>query len=386
MSRYEPLLEAVATALDEVGACGVTAQPVQTVVVAVSGGPDSVCLFHAMDALLFGRSGRPPRCTGQLHVAHLHHGLRGAEADQDAAFVNELAERADCPVTIGRADIRHDARAWHVSTQVAARERRYRFLREVAGQNGADWIAVAHTANDQAETLLFRLLRGTGPAGLAGMRPLREGRIIRPLLRVTRDGVLDYLKRHQVAFREDQSNLDRHYTRNRLRLELLPQLARDYNPNIITTLARTATVMDEEQQLVEALLQSFWEESLIEMAPDRLVFHRSVIVRQPMAVRRWWLRRALYLVGEEATAGERGRGDAEGGPVQEIKAGSGVVNEVLRRIGRAHDDLVDVRGGFIVRSSGETVLVARSVASGPQSPLARPAGAQRHRGTVTHGG
>lgn len=357
MSRNEPVLAAVTSALSELDLCPVEATPVQTVLVAVSGGPDSICLTDALSRLVGWRpddqragsratikqSGkRSSRFAGQLHLAHLHHGLRGVAADADADFVQARARAYGWPVTVGQVDAKREANRLKLSLQAAARECRYRFLKETAARVGAAWIAVAHTANDQAETLLLRLLRGSGPDGLAGMPMVREGRIVRPLLRVTREAVFDYLVRRELPFRQDRSNEDRHYTRNRLRAELLPLLARDYNPAIITRLAATARLMAEERQLVEELLAGNWREGLLAAEPGRLIFDRGVIGRQPRAVQRWWLRRALRLLA--------------GGPSGTAKA----CEEVLRDVSRSTPRTVMLRGGVTVKMTETTIDVKRT--------------------------
>jgi len=348
MSGHEPVLAAVAAALDELGLCPAEATPVQTVLVAVSGGPDSICLLDALSRLIGWRpdglrasikqSGKQSgRFAGQLHLAHLHHGLRGKAADEDAVFVQARARDYGWPVTVGRIDARREAASMKLSLQAAARECRYRFLKETAERVGASWIAVAHTANDQAETLLLRLLRGSGPDGLAGMPMVREGRIVRPLLRVTREAVIDYLTRRGLSFRQDRSNEDRHYTRNRVRAELLPLLARDYNPAIVARLAATARLLAEERQLVEELLAGNWREGLLAAEPGRLIFDRTVISRQPPAVQRWWLRRALRLL--------------VGGPTGTAKA----CEETLRSLRGAASRTVMLRGGLTVRMTATTI-------------------------------
>jgi tRNA(Ile)-lysidine synthase len=342
MSRNEPVLSAVSAGLQEVGACAATAAPLDTVVVAVSGGPDSVCLLDALSRLLTPRRrGRSTPLAGLIHVAHLHHGLRGKEADRDAAFVRRLARRQGWPVTIGTADIRGEAARLKQSIQVAAREHRYRFLHGLADRIGASWIAVAHTANDQAETLLLRLLRGTGPDGLAGMPVVREGRIVRPLLRVTRGAVLDYLGRRGLRYRRDRSNRDPHYTRNRIRADLLPRLARDYNPAIVSVLATTAGLVAEEQQMVDELLSRVWRGSLVAMEPHALAFDRVTIARQPSVVQRWWLRRALRLISGGAAGTARS------------------LQEVLGGLHGARPRSVALGGGLLVQITPEQIRISR---------------------------
>lgn len=192
-----------------------------------------MALLHALVALGY----RP-------HVCHLNHRWRGAASDADAAFVRELAGRLGLPATIGRLRRRPAAR-----TEEAARRARYAFFERVARRTGWRTLVLAHTADDQVETFLLRLMRGAGPLGLSAMWPERQiGRlhVLRPLLNVSRPQVLAYLARHGLTYRQDASNADRRFLRNRIRHELLPLLERDYNPGIRAVLRRTAEVLRAE--------------------------------------------------------------------------------------------------------------------------------------------
>jgi len=198
--------------------------------VGVSGGADSVALLHALLALGY----RP-------HVCHLNHCWRGAASDADAAFVRQLARQLGLPVTIQARKVAH--------SEDAARRARQIFFERVAKKTGSSTLVLAHTADDQAETFLLRLLRGAGPAGLGGMwadRRIGQLRVVRPLLEVTRSEIIKYLKSHHLTWREDASNADRRYLRNRIRHELLPLLERDYNPGIRKVLRRTAEILRAE--------------------------------------------------------------------------------------------------------------------------------------------
>lgn len=215
--------------------------------VAVSGGADSVALLHALWTRTRGRRGR-------LVVAHLNHGIRGASAEADARFVRVLARRLGIPCVIGRTDVPVLARRRKLSIEMAAREARYAFLAKTARKVGACAVATAHTADDQAETVLLKLLRGAGPAGLSGIPA--ETRIdgicvVRPLLRATRRDVLAYLRSRKLDWREDETNRDPRFLRNRVRHELLPLLERDYNPAIRATLGRTAEVLGAEDEWMD---------------------------------------------------------------------------------------------------------------------------------------
>jgi tRNA(Ile)-lysidine synthase len=223
------LVNSVADALRAAGV-----QPGSRVVVAVSGGVDSMVLLHAL-----ARS--PLRLA--LRVAHIHHGLRGRSADRDAAMVAAAAERCGLPVSVVRLTAATRPRA--TSVQVWARDARYAALEAIRKRVRAAWVLTAHTENDQAETVLLNLLRGTGVRGLAGIPRVRD-RILRPLLDVSRSLIAAYADRHQVAFRDDPSNRSVAYRRNRIRHRLLPLLAQEYNPRIVETLAGLATHARED--------------------------------------------------------------------------------------------------------------------------------------------
>ncbi len=211
------------------------------VVVAVSGGADSMVLLHCLLRLR-------EEWSLALHVAHFDHGLRETSR-QDARFVEEIAATWGVPVTTG---------AWGEkvprgrSLQAEARRARYRFLEQVASQVGATKVALGHHRDDQAETVLLHLLRGSGLRGLRGMMPLSDGRLIRPLLEVGREAIEGYVKRHHLSFVEDASNQNTRYLRNRIRSKLLPVLQRDYNPALPRTLARMAAFLAEDEGYLEA--------------------------------------------------------------------------------------------------------------------------------------
>lgn len=212
------------------------------VLVAVSGGADSVALLHVLQHLRL-------RLGLRLAVAHLHHGIRGAAADADAAFVRRLARQLGLPFVEEHRDVPQQAQAAGLSLEMAARAARYAFFARMAHQLGAAAVAVAHTADDQAETILLRLARGAGPQGLGGMEPVsrRAGlKIIRPLLSIRRAEIVAFLKMHRLRWREDASNRDPHFLRNRVRHEILPLLAKRLNPQIHAALLRLAAVLREE--------------------------------------------------------------------------------------------------------------------------------------------
>ena len=245
--------------------------PGQALVVGVSGGPDSLCLLHVLRELA-------PDLALRLHVAHLHHGLRGVDADADAAFVQETAVAWGLPVTIEHADVAALAQQTGMSLEEAARHARYSFLARVAERNGARAIAVGHTADDQVETVLMHFLRGSGLAGLRGMQPVSDfgfwmrgaepaaaiggAVLLRPMLSVSRAEILDYCADHGLTPRFDRSNEDTTFFRNRLRHELLP-LLETYNPQIRRILLNSATVLADDYEHLRGQLQAAWSQVIV---------------------------------------------------------------------------------------------------------------------------
>ncbi len=212
------------------------------VVAAVSGGVDSMVLLDVLVRLA-------PRLGLRLHVAHIHHGLRGRSADRDAALVAEAAARCGLPVSVTRLDAA--TRPRRTSVQVWARSARYAELEAIRRRVRAAWILTAHNRNDQAETVLLNLLRGAGPRGLAGI-PTARGCILRPLLGAWRAEIERYAAARGVRFREDPSNRSTAYRRNRIRRDLLPMLAREYNPRIAEALAALAEQSREDDDALTA--------------------------------------------------------------------------------------------------------------------------------------
>ena len=287
--RLPSLVAAVDRALR---ASGIPARG-SALVVGLSGGADSVALTDALAALRRRRGLR-------LVAAHLDHGLRPGSAD-DAEFCAALCRRLDVPFRRGEADVRARAARERGGLEQAARRERYSFLRRVRDDEKATAIAVAHTRDDQAETLLLRLLRGAGATGLAGMRP-RNGDLLRPLLAVSREEVLAHLRERGLGWREDPSNADPAHRRNRVRHELLPYLEERFNPAIRAALARTAGLLADEaahvrQEADEHLAIAARQEG------DALVLARAPLAAAPPAVARAVLRQALLRTGGLAQVG-----------------------------------------------------------------------------------
>ena len=237
----------------------------ETVVVGISGGPDSVALLRVLHGL--ARKG----LAIDLVAAHLHHGLRGAAADADQAFVERLAKRLGIPCETGRADIRREAAAGGIGLEEAGRLARRRFLAEVARRHGARKIALGHHADDRAETVLFNILRGTGVEGLAVLGPraplvASEGlEIIRPLIDVPRALILAYLRRLRQPWREDETNRADAHTRNRLRKRLLPLMRKEINPKVEEALARLSDQAAAAAEVLGDAVDAVWRQIVREM-------------------------------------------------------------------------------------------------------------------------
>ncbi|MFZ5816534.1 MAG: tRNA lysidine(34) synthetase TilS [Bacillota bacterium] len=275
-------------------------------IVAVSGGPDSVALLHLLHRLA-------PAWSLRLHVFHLDHGLRGAESAADARYVSELAQGLGHPVSVVRL-APGELKGKPGSLQANARRRRYQAIRELAARVGATKVATGHHRDDQAETVLMRLLRGAGLKGLAGIPPIRsEGNLtlIRPMLTIPRKQIELYCAEHKLFPRLDASNAQADYLRNRVRLELLPLLAQSYNPAIEANLAQLAELVREEDALLERLARQAFDRcrtappSLEETHPVPAVELDGARLREePLALARRVVRLAARAVlGPEADLG-----------------------------------------------------------------------------------
>ena len=297
-----------------------------TVLVAVSGGADSMALLDVLNTVV-------PRRRWRLAVAHLHHGIRGRSADEDTAFVKRQARTFGLRAIVGRADVPALARRRGISVEMAAREARYDFLARTAKRMGAAVVATAHTADDQAETILLKLLRGAGPEGLSGMpyaTVLHDCQVVRPLLDVRRPAILAYLRQRGVPWREDDSNRDVAFLRNRVRHELLPLLETRFNPQVRTALTRLGRIMEAENEWLDALTKELMEG--VYSADGRGGLSCSALRNLPLAARRrvvrlWLARSGVPQESLDFDAVERVQGlvEREGGQASVSLAGGWAV-------------------------------------------------------------
>jgi tRNA(Ile)-lysidine synthase len=303
-------------------------RPGQRVGVAVSGGADSVCLLHVLAALGY-----------ELHVLHLDHNLRGEESRGDAAFVRDLAERLGLPVTI------REAKLAEGNLEQAGRQARLAFFRAMMAAGVVERVATGHTRSDQAETVLFRFLRGSGSAGLAGIRPVTSDGMVRPLIEIDRAEVEAFLRERGISWREDSTNRSPRFARNQIRHDLLPQLAREWNPAIGEMLAHTAVWAQGEE--------AYWEEELNRLSPGRLQEKNGAVLLSlagnlAEAAARRLIRRAM----------ERAKGDLRGIEFRHVEA---VLAMARRTQGHGH---VSVPGLEVVRSFAWIRLSGQTPAPG----------------------
>ena len=347
----EAIVASVRQVLQEVGL-----EADASLVVAVSGGVDSTVLLDVLDDLGY-----------RLHVAHLDHALRPDSAD-DGRFVASEAKRRGLPCSVERRDVKAYARTEGLSLEEAGRRQRYAFFDQVADRTGAEFIALGHHADDQAETVLLRLLRGSGATGLGGMEIVREGRYLRPLLCVRRAAIEKYVQQRGLRYREDPSNRDWRFLRNRVRGELMP-LLKSYNSNITEVLNRTAALLKAEDDLLAELAQEALDTVICERFNDKVALDSNRLLAYHIAIQRRVLRAVLQ--GLAAADGpfnfariEQVRGWIEAGDKRLRVLGAGLRGQgcgtryILRRGQRPPIvRCFDIPGALVLREHGAKIRV-----------------------------
>ena len=260
------------------------------VLVACSGGGDSVALASLLYELA------PDAGWSVAGLLHVNHGLRGASADEDEAFCRQLARDLGVAIVVERADVAARARADRISVEAAGHRIRYELFERMVREGTADLVATAHTRDDQAETVLLRLIRGAGPAGLAGIRP-RSGPVVRPLLDVRRHELRDYLRRRGLSHREDPSNRDEGVLRNRVRHRLIPFLAEHFSPAITDVLARGAAIARDDADWIDAAANAA-AVKIVQCTEAGVEVDADVLAAEAPAIARRVARKALERAGD----------------------------------------------------------------------------------------
>lgn len=315
------------------------------VVVAVSGGMDSMVL---LDILASDTQVRP-----RLHVAHFDHQLR-PESGDDAAFVAGEAARRDLPVTTAGGDVRCRAAGARISLEMAARELRFEFLHRVMSEAGCEFIALGHHADDQAETVIMRLLRGSA-SGLGGMAPVRGNRYLRPLLNYPRSTLARYAEDRGVSYREDATNQDPKFLRNRVRWELLPRL-RSFNPQIVPTLTRSSELLRDEDDWLSREASAAVTEVVMRADSSRIVLAAHILANYHTSIQRRVLRHSLQAISPPRA-----------------EAGRAAIDTLVELAQGAVAGIVDLGSGILAQRRGEGLVLRAGAAAQVDRTFQAPA-------------
>lgn len=230
------------------------------IVVGLSGGPDSISLINVLNEI---RNEETYELKFDLVAAHINHNIR-EEAKSDEDFVVKYCKEKNIEIHVLSIDINKKAKEEKKGTEEAGRNARYKFFEEILTKTKANKIATAHTANDNAETVLMNIIRGSGTSGLKGIRPIRENKFIRPLIETTREEIEKYCDEYKLNPRIDKTNFENEYTRNKTRNMLIPFIREKFNPNIIMTINRLSDIINEENEYLEKLTKQKYKEIVIE--------------------------------------------------------------------------------------------------------------------------
>ncbi len=250
------------------------------IAVACSGGPDSTALFYCLTEL-------KQKYSLKLFLLHFNHRLRGVASDRDEQFVRELARRFKVKIFVGKGSVKKWAKRDAESLEEAARKARYHFFVKTATPRKILRIALGHTRDDQAETILMRILQGTGIRGLSGIRPaIQSGKttLFRPFLGFSKQEILDYLRLNKIRYCLDASNRSTRFLRNRVRRKLLPQLVREFNPRLVEALARIPSILRQENEILSELEEAAWKRVLKAKRRKKIYLHRDRFLKFPAAL------------------------------------------------------------------------------------------------------
>lgn len=237
-------------------------KPGDSLVIGVSGGPDSMCLLDIL------RKQTKIPCT--IHVAHINHQIR-EEANQDEEHVKKYCKKNKINFYAKRIDVIKYANTNKIGTEEAGRKVRYAFFKEVQNQTKSNKIVTAHNQNDNVETILMKLIRGSGLTGLRGIEVIREEKYIRPLIECERKEIEEYCKKHNLEPRIDKTNQDNQYTRNKIRNCLIPYLQQEFNPNLVPTIQRLSNIVKQEDDYIKGQMQKKYKEIIIKQEEKQVI-------------------------------------------------------------------------------------------------------------------
>ena len=256
------------------------------IIVALSGGPDSMCLLHILHSLR-------KKYNLTIYAAHINHMLRGNESDMDERVCEEYCQGLGVEFFSRSVDIEKMALEQGISTEMAGRDARYSFFEELMNKVGAQKIAVAHNQNDQAETVLMRLMRGTGIEGLVGIKPVRDEIFIRPIINVTRTEIEEYCETNKLPARIDKTNFEPIYSRNKVRLELIPYIEKNFNGDIITTLSRMCELIKRDEEFIQENVTKYFEK-VCDISDEKVIIYNDAFNLHPAVISRI-IRKALLI-------------------------------------------------------------------------------------------
>jgi tRNA(Ile)-lysidine synthase len=309
-------------------------QEKERILVAVSGGPDSLTLLNVLHRLA-------PSLDLKLVVAHINHCLRGEESVKDAAFVQDCAVELGWEFCLAEVDVHARAAETKESIQEAARELRYEALINLGKKHRASKIALGHTVDDQAETVLMHIIRGSGPEGMGGIPPVRDGMFVRPLIEVPRAMIETFIKKEKIPCRYDSSNQKRKYLRNRIRLDLLPILKHDYNPNLCLGLSETSDIFRAESAFMEKFVDRIWTDILQEEGSDAIHLNLEIFHNQDIAIQRRIIRRVYEML----------KGNKKGLSLKQIRS-------ALSLFGN-REKVINLSGGLQIRKTSNTLSLGK---------------------------
>lgn len=237
------------------------------IVVGVSGGPDSICLVDILNDIK-----NEDKINFELVVCHINHMIR-EEAGEDEEFVKKYCEENTIPFFAKHAEVKKMAKEMKIGTEEAGRKIRYEFFEEVLQKTSANKIATAHTKNDNAETVLMNLIRGSGTSGLKGIKAIREDKYIKPLIDVSRDEIEEYCKEKKLNPRHDKTNDENIYTRNKIRNILIPLIKKEFNPNIIETINRLSKLVEKESDYLDNITEETYKKILIKEEKQEIILN-----------------------------------------------------------------------------------------------------------------
>ena len=243
-----------------------------SIVIGVSGGPDSMCLLQALIQIK-----EKKKLNYKIYVAHINHGLR-KEADGETKYVQDFCAKNNIECFVKKENVEKIAKEQKIGTEEAGRKLRYGFFEEIKNRTNSNKIAIAHNLNDKVETILMNIIRGTGTNGLTGIEPIRNNLYIRPLIEIERKEIEKYCEENKLEPKIDKTNFENIYTRNKVRNLLIPYIKKEFNPNIVDAIDKLSKISTEEQNYLNKLVNNIYSNLLLEENINKEAKHNQIIL------------------------------------------------------------------------------------------------------------